>query len=191
HPRRSGPDRYIPPSGPPRRPPLWREVSATQPHHPTTARSPPFGGSAGGCGALHSIPTRPGRVVFLSRAASVDPHLTTERLWPAETCASLSPSPARSASGATTRRTRASATILIASRCASTASGAGAIAAIGRPASRGGSVVARDRQRAKQRKARRAGQKPGPARSEPYRADLPGELEHASGEADEFDAALV
>jgi len=51
--------------------------------------------------------------------------------------------------------------------------------------------VARDRQRAKQRKARRAGQKPGPARSEPYRADLPGELEHASGEADEFDAALV
>jgi preprotein translocase subunit SecE len=50
--------------------------------------------------------------------------------------------------------------------------------------------VARDRQRAKQRKARRA-QNPGPARSEPYRADLPGELEHASGEVDEFDAALV
>jgi preprotein translocase subunit SecE len=51
--------------------------------------------------------------------------------------------------------------------------------------------VARDRQRAKQRKARRAGQNPGPARSEPHRADVPGELEHASGEADEFDAALV
>jgi preprotein translocase subunit SecE len=51
--------------------------------------------------------------------------------------------------------------------------------------------VARDRQRAKQRKARRAGQNPGPTRSEPYRADVPGELEHASGEADEFDAALV
>jgi preprotein translocase subunit SecE len=51
--------------------------------------------------------------------------------------------------------------------------------------------VARDRQRAKQRKARRAGQNPDPARSEPYREDLPGELEHASGEADEFDAALV
>jgi preprotein translocase subunit SecE len=50
--------------------------------------------------------------------------------------------------------------------------------------------VARDRQRAKQRKARRA-QNPGPARSEPYRADLPGELEHASGEVDEFDATLV
>ena len=50
--------------------------------------------------------------------------------------------------------------------------------------------MARDRQRAKQRKARRA-QNPGPARAEPYRADLPGELEHASGEVDEFDAALV
>jgi preprotein translocase subunit SecE len=50
--------------------------------------------------------------------------------------------------------------------------------------------VARDRQRAKQRKARR-GQNPGPALSQPTRADLPGELEHASGEVDEFDAALV
>src|SRR3954464_9956293 len=51
--------------------------------------------------------------------------------------------------------------------------------------------MARDRQRAKQRKARRAGQNPGPAPSEPRRANVPGELEHASGEADEFDAALV
>jgi preprotein translocase SecE subunit len=50
--------------------------------------------------------------------------------------------------------------------------------------------VARDRQRAKQRKARRA-QNPGPARSQPYREDLPGELEHSSGEVDEFEAALV
>ena len=50
--------------------------------------------------------------------------------------------------------------------------------------------MARDRQRAKQRKARRA-QNPGSARSEPYRADLPGELEHASGEVDEFEAELV
>jgi preprotein translocase subunit SecE len=50
--------------------------------------------------------------------------------------------------------------------------------------------VARDRQRAKQRKARRA-QNPGPTRSEPYRADVPGELEHSSGEVDEFEAALV
>jgi preprotein translocase SecE subunit len=50
--------------------------------------------------------------------------------------------------------------------------------------------VARDRQRAKQRKARRA-QGRGPARSEPYRADLPGELEHSSGEVDEFEASLV
>ena len=51
--------------------------------------------------------------------------------------------------------------------------------------------MARDRQRAKQRKARRAGQNPGPTRSEPHRSNVPGELEHASGEADEFDAALV
>ena len=51
--------------------------------------------------------------------------------------------------------------------------------------------MARDRQRAKQRKARRA-QSRGPARpSQPRRADLPGELEHASGEVDEFEAALV
>jgi preprotein translocase subunit SecE len=51
--------------------------------------------------------------------------------------------------------------------------------------------VARDRQRAKQRKARRAAQNPGPAPTEPHRANVPGELDHASGEADEFDAALV
>jgi preprotein translocase SecE subunit len=51
--------------------------------------------------------------------------------------------------------------------------------------------VARDRQRAKQRKARRAAQNPGPASSEPHRANVPGSLDHASGEADEFDAALV
>ena len=50
--------------------------------------------------------------------------------------------------------------------------------------------MARDRQRAKQRKARRA-QGRGPARSQPRRSDVPGELEHASGEVDEFDAALV
>jgi preprotein translocase subunit SecE len=57
--------------------------------------------------------------------------------------------------------------------------------------------VARDRKRAKQRRARRgttAGQ-PAPARQrssigEVERADLPGALEHA-GEVDEFDAALV
>jgi preprotein translocase SecE subunit len=52
--------------------------------------------------------------------------------------------------------------------------------------------VARDRQRAKQRKARRApGDNPGPRASQPLRADVPGELEHASGEVDEFEAALV
>jgi preprotein translocase SecE subunit len=50
--------------------------------------------------------------------------------------------------------------------------------------------VARDRQRAKQRKARRA-QSRGPAPSKPYRADMPGELEHSSGDVDEFEARLV
>src|SRR3954468_19729914 len=51
--------------------------------------------------------------------------------------------------------------------------------------------MARDRQRAKQRKARRAAQNPGPAPTEPHRSDVPGELDHASGDVDEFDAALV
>ena len=37
--------------------------------------------------------------------------------------------------------------------------------------------MARDRQRAKQRKARRAGQNPGPAPSQPHRSDVPGELD--------------
>ena len=51
--------------------------------------------------------------------------------------------------------------------------------------------MARDRQRAKQRKARRAAQNPGPAPTEPHRSNVPGELEHSSGEVDEFEAALV
>ncbi|MGA2321503.1 MAG: preprotein translocase subunit SecE [Solirubrobacteraceae bacterium] len=63
--------------------------------------------------------------------------------------------------------------------------------------------MARDRKRAKQRRGRRAGAppaKPGPAAgtgthpepaSPPVRADLPGSLDHASSDVDEFDAALV
>jgi preprotein translocase subunit SecE len=51
--------------------------------------------------------------------------------------------------------------------------------------------VARDRQRAKQRRARRAQQNPGPTPSEPRHENVPGELQHASGEVDEFEAALV
>jgi preprotein translocase subunit SecE len=51
--------------------------------------------------------------------------------------------------------------------------------------------VARDRQRAKQRKARRGISNPGPALSKPRRTDVPGELEHASGEVDEFEAAML
>jgi preprotein translocase subunit SecE len=53
--------------------------------------------------------------------------------------------------------------------------------------------VARDRKRAKQRRERRAprgaaARSPG---TELHRADLPGALEHASSEVDEFDAALI
>jgi preprotein translocase subunit SecE len=51
--------------------------------------------------------------------------------------------------------------------------------------------VARDRQRAKQRKQRRAQKNPGPRPSEPHRDLVPGELDHASGEVDEFEAELV
>jgi preprotein translocase SecE subunit len=58
--------------------------------------------------------------------------------------------------------------------------------------------VARDRKRAKQRRERggrstgagaRAAEAASP--SQPLREDLPGALDHASGEVDEFDAALV
>ncbi|HEV2980746.1 MAG TPA: preprotein translocase subunit SecE [Solirubrobacteraceae bacterium] len=57
--------------------------------------------------------------------------------------------------------------------------------------------MARDRKRAKQRRDRRGG--PGARQtgrshltpSQPERADLPGALEHASSDVDEFDAALV
>ncbi len=58
--------------------------------------------------------------------------------------------------------------------------------------------MARDRKRAKQRRERGASAAGGrakalqaPATSQPVRADLPGALEHAGGEVDEFDAALV
>jgi preprotein translocase subunit SecE len=58
--------------------------------------------------------------------------------------------------------------------------------------------VARDRKRAKQRRERggaAAGRRAKTAEalqpSKPLRGDLPGSLDHASGEVDEFDAALV
>ncbi len=52
--------------------------------------------------------------------------------------------------------------------------------------------MARDRKRAKQRRERRAPRgAPTAAHAEIHRADVPGALEHASGEVDEFDAALV
>jgi preprotein translocase subunit SecE len=49
--------------------------------------------------------------------------------------------------------------------------------------------VARDRKRAKQRRDRRA--RTSVPASTPQRADVPGALDHASADADEFDAALV
>jgi preprotein translocase subunit SecE len=57
--------------------------------------------------------------------------------------------------------------------------------------------VARDRKRAKQRRQRGRGDSRGQTGtgavtpSQPLRADVPGALDHASGEVDEFDAALV
>ena len=51
--------------------------------------------------------------------------------------------------------------------------------------------MARDRQRAKQRKARRAQQNPGPRPSEPHREMVTGELDHASGEVDRVEAELI
>ena len=52
--------------------------------------------------------------------------------------------------------------------------------------------MARDRKRAKQRRERRAqAARTSPAASTPARADVPGALDHASSDADEFDAALV
>jgi len=62
--------------------------------------------------------------------------------------------------------------------------------------------VARDRKRAKQRRDRRRAEAPSRSSttggrpraqptSEPAGADVPGALEHASADADEFDAALV
>ncbi|HEV3283241.1 MAG TPA: preprotein translocase subunit SecE [Solirubrobacteraceae bacterium] len=60
--------------------------------------------------------------------------------------------------------------------------------------------MARDRKRAKQRRERRGGALAGRNRPEAgaapteqplHRADVPGALDHASGEVEEFDAALV
>lgn len=54
--------------------------------------------------------------------------------------------------------------------------------------------MARDRKRAKQRRDRRAAAAAGRAQAtptQPVRADVPGSLDHASGDVDEFDAALV
>ena len=46
--------------------------------------------------------------------------------------------------------------------------------------------MARDRQR-----RRRGASNPGPRRSQPHRDNVPGELDHASGEVDEAEAAIL
>jgi preprotein translocase SecE subunit len=51
--------------------------------------------------------------------------------------------------------------------------------------------VARDRKRAKQRRERAARAAGSLSPSQPIRSEVPGSLDHASGEADEFEAALV
>jgi preprotein translocase SecE subunit len=51
--------------------------------------------------------------------------------------------------------------------------------------------VARDRKRAKQRRDRRAQNARSSNAGTPARADVPGALDHASADADEFDAAIV
>jgi preprotein translocase subunit SecE len=51
--------------------------------------------------------------------------------------------------------------------------------------------VARDRKRAKQRQQRRVRQGTGARSADPFGRDTPGALEHASGDVEEFDAALM
>jgi preprotein translocase subunit SecE len=53
--------------------------------------------------------------------------------------------------------------------------------------------VARQRQRARDRKQRAREQQnnPGPRATEPHRANVPGELDHVSGVEEEFDAGIV
>jgi preprotein translocase subunit SecE len=51
--------------------------------------------------------------------------------------------------------------------------------------------MARDRQRAKRRRRTGAGPGPGPGTTRLHRENVPGELDHASGEVEEFEAAIV
>jgi preprotein translocase subunit SecE len=51
--------------------------------------------------------------------------------------------------------------------------------------------LARDRKRAKQRRERAARGAGSLSASKPVRTEIPGALEHASGDADEFEAAIV
>src|SRR3954447_13693394 len=60
HPRRLGPRHITPPSGTPRRPLLWREVSATQPITPPPCAAPLRGAAPAGDDALEFDADSPG-----------------------------------------------------------------------------------------------------------------------------------
>jgi len=51
--------------------------------------------------------------------------------------------------------------------------------------------MARDRQRAKRRRRTHPGPGPGPGTTHLHRDNVPGELDHASGQVEEFEAAIV
>src|SRR3954466_16026238 len=90
HPRRSGPD-ITPPSGPPRRPPLWKEVSATQPITPPPCAAPLPGAAPAGDDALESDADSPGagrfsvptiRSAHISHGAAYGPRRRAHRSHP-------------------------------------------------------------------------------------------------------------
>ncbi len=100
------------------------------------------------------------RAAFVLTPADRLPHPDHSRhksaKWPVETSGSQQPSHARSASAGITRPTRASETTRSGFSCANTAAGAGATPRIGKRASaRPEHDVARNRKRAKERRARR------------------------------------
>src|SRR4051794_22588434 len=85
----------------------------------------PHGAKLPASATLHSRPALLAGRFYVATHSEAKP-------WPAEMCASLSPSRARTASGATTRPTSPSGTTRIASSCASTAAGVAGIPTIAR-----------------------------------------------------------
>ena len=104
---------------------------------------------------------------------------------------SLRLSRVKSASAGTTRRIRASGTILNGSSCASTAAGAGATRRTARRASRPGQAVARNRKRAKERRARRPQGASVAARTGLEQDGAPDPIEHAAPDVELAEAQLA